>query len=139
MRRKSRLIAGASVAVVVFSAGLWWSIMLNPWNFDFPEHWEPADPDVAHLVFVYGTLTLPPVRWIVKGRAGRPEPAILSGYTREGLDINADPDAEIQGLLLRVNADELRRLDRYERLGIRYERQLMRLDDGTEAWVYRRL
>jgi len=139
VRKTGRLIAGASVAASIFAIGLWWSIMLNPWNFEFPEHWEPADPDVPHLVFVYGTLTLAPVRFIVKGRAGSPEPVTLSGYTREGLDINADPDGEISGLLLEVSADELRRLDRYERLGERYERQLMRLDDGTKAWVYRRL
>ena len=38
-----------------------------------------------------------------------------------------------------MDADELSRLDRYERLGIRYERRTITLDDGTRAWVYLRL
>ena len=32
-----------------------------------------------------------------------------------------------------------RRLDRYKRLGIRYERVEATLDDGRRVWVYQRL
>lgn len=116
-----------------------WMVMLNPHNHEWPPDWEPPTPGSQHQVFVYGTLTSPVVRWIVKGRAGEGEPARLPGYEREGLDISPEAGAELEGLLLRVNGAELQRLDRYERLGLRYERQLMELDDGREAWVYRRL
>lgn len=134
-----RTLVGALLATVLLVALLWWHVMLNPWSFDFPEHWEPADDAVSHPVFVYGSLTLAPVRLLVKGRAGQTEAVTLSGYTRRGLDINPEPGAELPGLLLEVSADELRRLDRYERLGVRYTREWMTLSDGTQAWVYRRL
>ncbi len=70
---------------------------------------------------------------------GDPTPAILEGYQRNGLDLSPEPDSNVEGLLLRVDADELARLDRYERLGIRYERVEVTLGNGTSAWVYLRL
>jgi hypothetical protein len=38
--------------------------------------------------------------------------------------------------VLAVSPEELRPLDRFERLGIRYHRTELRLDDGRSAWVY---
>ncbi|MWJ28177.1 gamma-glutamylcyclotransferase [Halomonas sp. ZH2S] len=118
-------------------AGWLWLSMLSPWFYDRPESLAPIE-NRQHNVFVYGTLRFAPVRWLVMGSTGTPEPAVLEGYRREGLDLKADDDAQVEGLRLEVSADELRRLDRYERLGIRYQRDKLKLEDGTSAWVYRR-
>ena len=92
-----------------------------------------------HQVFVYGTLRYAPIRLIVMGSFGDPKQAVLEGYERNGLDLSADAGSRIEGLLLRVDPTELKRLDRYERLGIRYKRREIPLSDGTRAWVYQRL
>lgn len=73
------------------------------------------------------------------GDSGHPEEATLEGYQRNGLDLSPKPDSHVHGLRLRVTADQLARLDRYERLGIRYERKEKQLADGKRAWVYQRL
>lgn len=133
-----RYLLTTLLGLPLLAAGyLWWS-MLSPFGYHPPE--EPA-PIAAgeHRVFVYGTLRHAPLRWVIYGRSGDPEPARLPGYRREGLDITRDAGASVEGLLLRVDADELARLDRYERLGIRYERIERPLADGQTAWVYRRL
>lgn len=129
----------ALLILLLMSGAAFWFVMLNPWNHPWPVDWEAPEPGSSHQVFVYGTLTSPLLRWVVKGRAGQGEPRRLPGYERQGLDIAANPDAELDGLLLQVSGAELQRLDRYERLGLRYERQLMTLSDGSKAWVYRRL
>ncbi len=116
---------------------LWWTL-LSPFGYSPPEELAPITAG-EHRVFVYGTLRYAPVRWLVYGRSGDPEPANLPGYRREGLDIARDATASVAGLLLRVDAGELARLDRYERLGIRYERVELTLADGRLAWVYRRM
>ncbi|WP_235263672.1 gamma-glutamylcyclotransferase family protein [Nitrincola sp. A-D6] len=92
-----------------------------------------------HRVFAFGTLKQPWVRFIVTGHAGETKDAVLPGKRREGLNIIADPSAQTPGLVFEVNGRQLARLDRYERLGVRYERVKMTLDDGSQAWVYRRL
>ncbi len=78
-------------------------------------------------------------RWVVMGRAGQAEPAVLEGFRRDGLDLTEAPGERVEGEVIVVDADELERLDRYERLGIRYERVPVRLADGRMAWVYRRM
>jgi gamma-glutamylcyclotransferase (GGCT)/AIG2-like uncharacterized protein YtfP len=100
-------------------------------------------------VFVYGTLRYAPIRFVVMGTSGSPEAASLGGYRRCGLNIapitipsvttKPAPDSLINGLVLEVSALELARLDRYERLGVRYTRRQITLQDDTPAWVYRRL
>ncbi|SEK23104.1 gamma-glutamylcyclotransferase family protein [Halomonas daqiaonensis] len=137
MRTLKWLGALAFGAVLVLAAWLWLS-MLSPWTYDRPDHLDPVQ-EGPHRVFVYGTLTYAPIRWLVYGRAGDPELAVLEGFERTGLDLSPAPEARVEGLLLRVNAEELERLDRYERLGIRYERVRQALTDGRQAWVYRRL
>jgi gamma-glutamylcyclotransferase (GGCT)/AIG2-like uncharacterized protein YtfP len=79
------------------------------------------------------------VRWVVTGRAGESRSAVLEDFRRTGLDLEEAPGERVEGEVITVSAEELARLDRYERLGIRYERVRLELADGREAWVYRRL
>lgn len=105
----------------------------------------PSSPlylEAQYPVFVYGTLRSSLVRRLVFGADGDPQSAVLPGFRRRGLDLvdaPDDPDAEVPGLLLRVSPAQLAALDRYEKLGVRYQRLPVTLADGTEAWVYRRL
>ncbi len=89
-------------------------------------------------LFVYGSLRYALVRRLVFGGSGRPKAALLPGYRRRGLDIVADDRAEVPGLLLTVDPRQLAALDRYERVGRRYDRVRVELADGSRAWVYRR-
>lgn len=134
-----RLLVGLSLLVAPSAIAGWlWLTMLSPYTYERPSHLAPI-AEGPHAVFVYGTLTHAPVRWLVYGRAGDPEPAVLEGYRRTGLDLASCGACEVEGLRLSVSAEELARLDRYERLGLRYERVRLTLRDGTGAWVYRRL
>ncbi|WP_353048378.1 gamma-glutamylcyclotransferase family protein [Halomonas sp. ISL-56] len=119
-------------------AGWLWLTMLSPWFYDRPDDL-PAIEQRAHQVFVYGTLRYSPVRLVVMGSFGAPEEAVLEGYRRNGLDLSPQPGSRVKGLVLHVNAEQLARLDRYERLGVRYQRVTIELADGTRAWVYQRL
>lgn len=134
-----RLILLSTGLAVVVTPLVFWLIMLSPFTYDYPDDWRMPDPDRSHQVFVYGTLTAAPVRWLVMGRTGDPEQYTLEGFERQGLDLRKSEESRVEGLLLEVSASELRRLDRYERLGIRYERVRVPLDDDRSAWVYRRL
>jgi gamma-glutamylcyclotransferase (GGCT)/AIG2-like uncharacterized protein YtfP len=135
-RRTMLLTGGLTVLAVPL---LFWLVMLSPFTYDYPEDWRMPDSDTQHPVFVYGTLKSAALRWLVMGRAGQPRQYTLQGHERQGLDITENPDASVEGLLLRVSAGELRRLDRYERIGIRYERVRIPQEQGTAVWVYRRL
>ena len=127
-----------SAAGLLGIAGWIWLTMLSPWFYERPD--DLADIEQRnHQVFVYGTLRYAPVRLVVMGSFGNPEKAVLEGYQRNGLDLSPQPGSKVEGLLLRVDADELARLDRYERLGVRYERVEITLEDGSRAWVYLRL
>lgn len=127
-----------SAAGLLGIAGWIWLTMLSPWFYERPD--DLADIEQRnHQVFVYGTLRYAPVRLVVMGSFGDPEKAVLEGYQRNGLDLSSQPGSKVEGLLLRVDADELARLDRYERLGVRYERVEITLEDGSRAWVYLRL
>ncbi len=133
-----RYLLVASVALPLAIAAWLWFTMLSPFTYDRPDHLPEVD-EGPHSVFVYGTLRLPLVRWIVMGRAGESEPAALDGFRREGLDLVEAPGEQVAGEVIVVSADELERLDRYERLGIRYARVAKQLADGRSVWVYRRL
>lgn len=119
-------------------AGWLWLTMLSPWFYDRPDEISDIEQRTHH-VFVYGTLRYAPIRFVVMGSFGAPEEAVLEGYQRNGLDLSPQPNSQVEGLRLRVDATELARLDRYERLGIRYERVKKTLNDGSSAWVYLRL
>jgi gamma-glutamylcyclotransferase (GGCT)/AIG2-like uncharacterized protein YtfP len=128
------LVSGAVVLLPVYL----WLILLSPFFYTPPDYL-PVLEERTHRVFAFGTLKSPWVRFLVTGQAGVSEEAFLPGKRREGLNIIADPGAQTPGLVFEVNAGQLARLDRYERLGVRYERVKMTLDDGSQAWVYRRL
>lgn len=134
-----RFILLSTGVVMVLPPFAFWLIMLSPFTYDYPDDWQVPASDHTHPVFVYGTLTAAPVRWLVMGRAGEPGQYTLEGYERQGLDLRKDEKSRVEGLLLEVSAEELRRLDRYERLGIRYERVRISLAGDCSAWVYRRL
>ncbi|MGM0985060.1 MAG: gamma-glutamylcyclotransferase family protein [Pseudomonadota bacterium] len=136
--RTLKWLGALTFGALLILAGWLWLSMLSPWTYDRPAHLDPVQ-EGPHRVFVYGTLTHAPVRWLVYGRTGNPEPAVLEDVERTGLDLSPEPGARVEGLLLRVKAEELERLDRYERLGIRYERVRMTLSDGRRVWVYQRL
>ncbi|HSH48861.1 MAG TPA: gamma-glutamylcyclotransferase family protein [Halomonas sp.] len=128
---------GLLLAPLTIPAWLWLT-MLSPWTYQRPDHLPPVDAG-SQAVFVYGTLTCAPVRWLVYGRAGDPEPAVLPGFERQGLDLQPKNDGRVRGLVLDVSGTELIRLDRYERLGVRYRRIQVQLASGQQAWVYVRL
>ena len=131
-------LAAFSATLAMGIAGWLWLTMLSPWFYERPAHL-PVIEQRTHYVFVYGTLRYSPVRWVVMGGSGNTQPALLEGFTKEGLDLAPDANSYVEGLQLTVTADQLARLDRYERLGIRYERIKQTLADGSTAWVYVRL
>ncbi|MGM0535011.1 MAG: gamma-glutamylcyclotransferase family protein [Pseudomonadota bacterium] len=137
MMRPLKWLGGLALGTPVVLAGWLWLSLLSPWTYDRPDHLAPVQ-EGPHRVFVYGTLTHAPVRWLVYGRTGDPEPAVLEGYRRNDLDLEETPLGEVEGLVLTVDAAELARLDRYERLGLRYDRVRVTLADGRRAWAYRR-
>ena len=128
------MLALASVAVLVA-----WFTWISPYGYRPPADLAPIDPDREHRVFVYGTLRQPIVRRLVTGQWIATREAELAGFTQRGLDLEPQPGATTEGEVFEVEAPVLARLDRYERLGIRYERVEARLTGGNKAWVYLRL
>ena len=135
--RPRHFAAGLFAAVLLALATFWW-IWLSPFAYQPPSGLPPVAAGEQRL-FVYGTLRHRLLRQIVIGSHAPPRQAWLDGYRREGLDIVVSPGERVEGLLLTVDAGQLRRLDRYERLGVRYDRYQVTLADGTSAWVYRRI
>lgn len=138
MRRATRIAAGAT-GVIAATAGVVWLNLFSPYLYEPPAGLEPVDPTAAHEVFVYGTLRYAPVRWLVIGGSVAPRAAVLPGFERRGLDVVPARGASVDGLALAVDVDQLARLDRFERLGVRYGRTRVVLADGSSAWVYRRV
>lgn len=136
MRSLRYLLIGAGGTGLI-AAGYLWLVLFSPFTYERPAELAPIAAG-EHRVFVYGTLRHAPIRWLVYGRAGDPEEATLEGFRRDGLDLVPAPGGLVEGLMLRVEADELARLDRYERLGVRYERTRVDLTNGMRVWVYRR-
>jgi len=126
------------LALLLMAFFVLWLKWFSPLGYQPPEGM-PLIEQTPHQVFVFGTLKSPWVRWVVMGRKGDTEPAQLKGVRREKLTIIPDPEYTTEGYLIQVTAEELARLDHYERLGVRYERVKMQLVDGRVAWVYRRL
>lgn len=115
-----------------------WLTWFSPLGYVPPDNL-PYIEDKTHHVFVFGTLKSPWVRLLVMGRMGEAEPEQLPGMRRDGLNVVPDPSHSTPGYVIRVTAEELARLDYYERVGVRYERIQMLLKDGRVVWVYRRL
>jgi gamma-glutamylcyclotransferase (GGCT)/AIG2-like uncharacterized protein YtfP len=137
MRVLRYAFATSLATMLVVAAYLWW-VLLSPFGYERPADLA-AIPSGEYRVFVYGTLTYAPVRWLVYGRIGSPEAASLPGFRKQELDLVEAPDQSVDGMVLLVDAEELADLDRYERLGYRYERVRVQLESGTNVWVYRRL
>jgi len=128
------------IAVVGLLLGLWgWWIFISPLAYQPPENSRPIYAETNQRVFVYGTLRYPLIRRLILRQTTPASPAILPDYRKQGLDIVRSPGAMTQGLVFTVTPQGLRRLDRYERIGLRYDRVLLTLADGKTAWVYQRL
>ncbi len=97
----------------------------------------PEVPEERQLVFGYATLANPLIRTLVTGRWQASSPATLESMERVGRNLFPVPAGEVEGRVFSVGPQELRRLDRFEETGLRYDRDLVRLADGREAWVYR--
>lgn len=130
---------GGSVLAALLAGGYAWLVLLGPYGYEPPDTPAAIDESRMHTVFVYGTLRNRLVRRVVIGHSVEVRPATLPGYRKEGLDIVPEPGSHTMGLVFEVGSVALRRLDRYERVGIRYQRIELVLEDGTPAWVYRRL
>ncbi len=116
---------------------LWLSVTRAPVYLPRLDASAPPLPEGESHVFGLATLTNPVVRLVVVGRWVPAEPAALPGYSRFQRDLRDTPDMLLQGVRFQVTPEELQRLDRYERAGRRYRRDLLPLEDGTLAWVYR--
>lgn len=137
MRKSIRYTLVTLLALLAVGISYLWLTFVSSFGYNPPGDLPAIDEDATYSVFVYGTLTKPWVRWLVMGRAGDSEPAELPGFRKEALDIKPVAGASTDGKVIKVNADELRALDRYERLGVRYERVELKLKNGQSAWVYR--
>lgn len=127
-----------AAALIIGLYGWFWYTYQSSFSYTAPAALvQPADG--PHRVFVYGTLRSPWVRWLVTGERLESTPALLPGYRRDGLDLEADPGRQVAGQLLAVDSATLAELDRYERLGVRYERVRLTLARGDEVWAYRLL
>lgn len=139
MRRwLSRLLLVAGAGSVLLIAWMWFSL-LSAWGYVPPPGLPPIEHGQTHRVFAYGTLRYPSVRWLVSGRSIPSKSATLHGFRKQGLDLVPQAGAQTRGVVFEVDAETLRRLDRYERLGVRYQRSKFTLDSGAPAWVYLRL
>ena len=116
-----------------------WFTLLSPWGYTPPPDLPPIAQEQTHRVFAYGTLRHLGVRWLVTGDSITAQPAALNGFRKQGLNLVPQDGAQTQGEVFEVDADTLRRLDRYERLGVRYQRSRLTLVSGATAWVYLRL
>ena len=125
------------LALLASGVGYLWLTFASPLGYNPTVELPVIDDNATYSVFVYGTLKQPWVRWLVMGRAGESKPARLPGFKKEELDLKPATGAVTKGQVITVNADELRALDRYERLGIRYKRTELTLKNGESAWVYR--
>ena len=123
-------------AFLILAGSYLWLTFASPFGYHPKGELPAIDDNARYSVFVYGTLKKPWVRYLVMGRAGSSEPATLPGYQKEALDITPAPGAVTEGLVINVSGTELRALDRYERLGVRYERVEVALKNGEMAWVY---
>lgn len=133
----SRRATFAALAALVLAAALYLT-QIQPGSFR-PVDTAAIAQDAQLPVFAYGTLKNPAIRFVVTLSTQDERPARLAGWAREGRDIDPAPGAATEGVVFDVTPRELRRLDRYERLGTLYRRIPVTLEDGTAAWAYDRL
>ncbi|MFW5784723.1 MAG: gamma-glutamylcyclotransferase family protein [Chitinispirillaceae bacterium] len=91
---------------------------------------------------MYGTLLDPAVQQNVIGRKVNGKRAVLQGFLKterqfsEGIypDLIRKGEGTVEGILLDLTAEELRRCDDYE--GNEYRRVLLDTLESGKAWVY---
>jgi gamma-glutamylcyclotransferase (GGCT)/AIG2-like uncharacterized protein YtfP len=139
-RRKLLLPGGLVLTLLLLIIGGW-----SWWTFVSPHAYSPPSSSVIAIdageqrVFAYGTLGNPLIRLLITRERTQTSPAHLPGYRKQGLDIIEADTAKTTGVVFSVTPQGLRRLDRYERVGERYQRLQVTLTDGEPAWVYQRL
>jgi gamma-glutamylcyclotransferase (GGCT)/AIG2-like uncharacterized protein YtfP len=126
------------LALLVIGSWSWWTFV-SPHAYSPPSSSVIATDAGDQRVFAYGTLRNPLLRLLITREQTTTTPAHLPGYRKQGLDIIKADEEITTGVVFTVTPEGLRRLDRYERLGVRYERRLLNLTDGEAAWVYQRL
>jgi gamma-glutamylcyclotransferase (GGCT)/AIG2-like uncharacterized protein YtfP len=137
MAARTRLLV--TMAVLVTAGWLALLALRYPFPYQVPAELPELVQQDTHLLFVHGTLRSAVLRFALTGRYQRTRSATLPDFRREGLDVLPSQGEVVQGWLLEIGSGELARLDRYERLGDRYWRDCLPLDDGRRAWVYRRI
>ena len=136
LSRRQALIS-ALLLLPLLIASYWWLIWQSPWLYQPPADFPVIESEEAQQVFAYGTLKSPWVRLVVTRRISGGEADRLQGFERRGLNlVEAELETKVEGIRFEARPEELRRLDRYERIGIRYERRLHYLESGQQAWVY---
>lgn len=136
IRIRGKYLAFAAGLAFILMLGHIWYALFSEIGYQAPEDLPAVDPNVEHRVFAYGTLRFSPVRWLVIGQHATPQPARIENFRREGLNIEPALGEQLEGVVFTVSAEQLRQLDRYERLGVKYQRIRLPLHDGTRAWVY---
>ncbi|WP_110687318.1 gamma-glutamylcyclotransferase family protein [Salinicola aestuarinus] len=139
MGRILRWALTAVVLAVGIGAGYFWYTFMGPYGYERPEGVAVDERVSQQEVFVYGTLRNDLLRWVIMGTPADTREATLSGYRRQELDIQPASGAKVEGEVLTVSPEALEALDRYERLGVRYTRDTVKLEDGHSVWVYKRL
>ncbi|HMB16071.1 MAG TPA: gamma-glutamylcyclotransferase family protein [Pelovirga sp.] len=138
--RKRLLRFGIILLVLLLAIGGWgWWTFVSPLNYSPPSSTVVEAGAGEQRVFAYGTLCNPLVRLLITRELTDPTLAHLPGYRKQGLDIIKVDSATTAGMVFSVTPQGLRRLDRYERVGERYQRLQLTLADGKPAWVYQRL
>jgi gamma-glutamylcyclotransferase (GGCT)/AIG2-like uncharacterized protein YtfP len=139
-RRKLLQPGGLVLTLLLLIIGGW-----SWWTFVSPRAYSPPSSSVIAIdageqrVFAYGTLGNPLIRLLITRELTDTTPAHLPGYRKQGLDIIETTEETTAGVVFSVTPQGLRRLDRYERVGERYQRLQVTLTDGEPAWVYQRL
>lgn len=109
--------------------------------------------DTMEQLFSYGTLRLESVQLSTFGRRLEGKPDVLVGYRvvmvqiddrdfvaksgsaeQRSLQFTGNEADSVEGMVFDVTRDELKQADAYEPQG--YERVLVQLRSGIEAWVY---
>lgn len=122
-RLSRRLLDGLLIGCVVISSTMF--IARIPTN----------EPNRTESVFAYGTLLHPTIRMFACRCRTVAEPATLDGFVRDGRNILPTENGSVNGFLLRVTPNELRNLDRYERVPEKYVRIRVEVNEATH-WAY---
>ncbi len=93
-------------------------------------------------LFVYGTLRNNKVQKEVIGRVIKSIKDCLNGYKKSTIKIEGEyysaliqsSSSTLEGLVLSINAEELKKIDKYETNA--YKRKRVVLGSGKKAWVY---